>query len=251
MYLVGNWKMIGDRAYAKRHIGGTLEAMQAIPRDGRITVIHCPPSVWLTDIAALTHHTPLLLGAQDCHYEAKGAFTGDLSPYMLREAGCSYVILGHSERRSAYHEEDSIIGRKAHAALEAGMQPIICVGETAQHRLEGRYSEIITQQLQRILPFVGERNTLLVAYEPVWAIGAGRTPHMEEIDEACTILRQCVKNHGILAPSVLYGGSVRASNSAEILALGSVDGVLVGFASTQLQEWTDIMKAATTIAYSE
>ncbi|TAE83043.1 MAG: triose-phosphate isomerase [Alphaproteobacteria bacterium] len=250
MYLVGNWKMIGDRAYARRHMSAITLAVRAMPQDDRITVIHCPPAIWLTDLAAITQKSPVVLGAQDCHYEAKGAFTGDLSPYMLREAGCRYVIVGHSERRTMHHEGDTLIGRKARAAIEAGMQPILCVGESAQQRHDGRYLDIITQQLDHILSLIGERNTLLIAYEPMWAIGAGRTPHMEEIDEVCTIIRYHVKNRGILAPSVLYGGSVRGCNSSEILNLSSVDGVLVGLASTQLHEWTEIMKAAIDITYS-
>jgi triosephosphate isomerase (TIM) len=245
MYLIGNWKMTGSRAFAASYLPQVIGGIEALHVADHHTVIHCPPFPWLCDAVSLASGTALRIGAQDCHHTDTGAYTGDISASMVREAGCDYVIVGHSERRMYHHEDDLLIARKVSSALRARLIPIICVGETAAQRDTGEYLTLLHEQLAVVLAHAGKLHTLIVAYEPIWAIGTGRTPTVAEIDEVCSSIRQHLEAHGIAGPSVLYGGSVKAENCDAIFSIPSVGGVLVGGASIDAEQWTGIMKAAT------
>lgn len=210
-----------------------------------VDVVICPP---FTLIVAAHDHAPMLtLGAQDCHAEAKGAFTGSVSAAMLKEAGAHYVILGHSERRALCHETDADIRAKAEAALAAGLCAIVCVGETEAERDAGSATTVVERQLATAIPFGATDATLVVAYEPRWAIGTGRTPEPHDIAEVHATIRAALETLvGTAAAGVriLYGGSVTASNAADILAIAHVDGLLVGGASLTAEAFVPIIAAA-------
>jgi triosephosphate isomerase len=247
MYLVGNWKMEGCRAFVSTHLREVAQQMADLHVAEHHTVIHCPPFPWLCEASAAAAGSALKIGAQDCaHHANHGAYTGEVSATMVREAGGEYVILGHSERRAQYQENDALIAKKLHAALSAKLIPIVCVGESAAQRATGSYLPILHRQLAAILTFyTGKLHSLIVAYEPIWAIGTGQTPTIADIHEVSESLHHHLESHGVSAPSLLYGGSVRAENAAEILAIPSLNGVLVGGASIDAEQWTGIMKAAT------
>jgi triosephosphate isomerase (TIM) len=247
MYLVGNWKMEGSRAFAAAHLREVARQMQVLHVAEYHTIIHCPPFPWLCEATVATAGSALKIGAQDCsHHTDHGAYTGEVSARMLREVGCEYVILGHSERRAQHQENDAMIAKKLHAALAAKLIPIVCVGESAAQRATGSYLPILHRQLGAILAFyTGKLHSLIVAYEPIWAIGSGHTPTTSDIQEVSESLHHHLESHGVGAPSMLYGGSVRSENAAEILAIPSINGVLVGGASIDAEQWTGIMKAAT------
>ncbi len=239
-YILGNWKMNGSNAFAAQ-LAGKLAAYAA---PTHTEVVLFPPFTALGIVAQKLMQTPLLLGAQDCSPEADGAFTGDISASLLKDAGCKYVIVGHSERRTLHKETDALIKRKAEAALTAGLTPVICVGESLQERESGKYLESITSQLKNSLP-TSKTGTLLIAYEPVWAIGSGKTPTVPEISEVhktiATVLSYAKSG---AHTAIAYGGSVKAANAKEILSAEGVDGVLVGGASLKAEEFCAIIKAA-------
>ncbi len=236
--IVGNWKMNTTRAEAHALAKGLQEAANAA-----VDMVICPPAVWLADIAAILK-APLLLGAQDCHAADKGAFTGNIAASMLKELGCAYVIVGHSERRAALHSEDNAtVKAKAMAAIKHGLIPIICVGESAEEREAGSHEVVVGQQLVESLPNNGH---YVVAYEPVWAIGTGKTATIGDVEAMHLFIRDTLAKTVDQADKVaiLYGGSVKAANAAEILSTDNVDGVLVGGASLQLEEFRTIAQAA-------
>jgi triosephosphate isomerase len=190
--------------------------------------------------------SPVRLGAQDCHQAAEGAHTGDLCAAMLIDAGCSHVILGHSERRAGHHETDALVRAKAAAVIGAGLVALICVGETEAERDAGRAFDIVASQLRGSVPPEARPDTLIIAYEPIWAIGTGRTPTSEEVDAMHCHLRADLA--GLIAEGdqvrLLYGGSVKPANARELLALSDVDGALVGGASLKAEDFRAIVEAA-------
>jgi triosephosphate isomerase len=244
--VVANWKMNGlrrdgiDRARAlvglARAHGGTATE-----------VVLCPPATLLVDLRAALDGSVIGLGAQDCHAVAHGAHTGDLSAPMLADVGCRYVIVGHSERRAGHGETDQLVRAKAEAALAAGLVPIVCVGESAAERAHGASIAVVRGQLDGSLPEGVAADALAIAYEPIWAIGTGRTPRPEEIVAVhATIHELCGLRFsgGGAALRVLYGGSVNARNAAEILSLDGVNGALVGGASLDAAGFWTICEAA-------
>lgn len=235
--IVGNWKMNTTRAEAHALAKGLQEAANAA-----VDMVICPPAVWLADLAA-TLKAPLLLGAQDCHAADKGAFTGNIAAPMLKELGCAYVIVGHSERRALHSEDNMIVKAKAMAAIKHGLIPIICVGESAEEREAGSHEVVVGQQLVESLQNSGH---YVVAYEQVWAIGTGKTATIGDVEAMHLFIRNALAKTVDQADKVaiLYGGSVKAANAAEILATKNVDGVLVGGASLQLEEFRAIAQAA-------
>jgi triosephosphate isomerase (TIM) len=245
MYLVGNWKMEGSRAFVTSHLACVMAEMERLHLADYHTVIHCPPYPLIDAAARIVAHTRMKIGAQDCHHLERGAYTGEVSSLMLKDAGCDYVILGHSERRLQFLENDALVAEKVCAALRARLIPIICVGESYAERATGRYLPILHDQLAAVLKHVGQMHSLIVAYEPIWAIGTGHTPTTADIREVSESIHHHLESHGIAAPSVLYGGSVKAENCADIFAIPSLNGVLVGAASIDAGQWTSIMKAAT------
>ena len=231
--IAGNWKMNGLRA--------ALAEVEAVGRGldetGGPEVLICPPATLLAPMREAAS-AGIALGGQDCHAEASGAHTGDVSAEMLADAGASYVIVGHSERRADHAETDALVRAKAEAARRAGLTPIVCVGETKQEREGGRAETVVRGQMKGSLP--GGRSPLVVAYEPVWAIGTGLTPTEEDIGAMHAALRDAT------GPGVrlLYGGSVKPANVAAILALPDVNGALVGGASLKASDFLGIVRAA-------
>jgi triosephosphate isomerase (TIM) len=241
--VVGNWKMNGLRADGEARVRDLLERHRAAPGTGTLGV--CPPATLLIPLHALLRGSGIALGAQDCSSEPKGAHTGDISAPMLRDAGCQMVIVGHSERRHGHGESDHEVRAKAAAAHAADLIAILCIGETEEEWLAGRTLEVLDRQLEASVPPGATAENLILAYEPVWAIGTGRTPSIDEIAVTHTRLRERLER---LAPDggrvrILYGGSVKAANAGEILAIENVAGALVGGASLDAAEFWAIYEA--------
>jgi triosephosphate isomerase (TIM) len=234
--VIGNWKMNGLRADGLARVRALRAREPAAFAAGTLGI--CPPATLLAPIQAVLAGSPILLGGQDCSSAAKGAHTGDLSAGMLKDAGCQMVIVGHSERRQGHGESDGLVRAKAAAAQAAGLIPILCIGETEAEWQAGRTLEVLDGQLEGSLPAAASAADLIVAYEPVWAIGTGRTPSQDDIARTHAHLRGRV---GDLA--LLYGGSVKAGNAGAILALDHVDGALVGGASLDADEFLAIYSA--------
>ncbi len=241
--IAGNWKMNGT--------GASLLEIEAVARDmtdhpPQCDVLICPPATLIAR-AAWAAKGCVPIGAQNCHAEISGAFTGDISAEMLKDAGASAVIVGHSERRQYHGETDAMVAAKAKAAWRAGLTAIICVGETENERLDGRALHICSSQLAGSVPQGMNAQNTAIAYEPVWAIGTGRTPTNDEIAQVHTHIRaeltQCFGAEGEKT-RILYGGSVKPSNAKEILALGNVGGALVGGASLKAADFSAIFNAA-------
>lgn len=242
--IAGNWKMNGSLA-ALAELDAIATAASENPG---VDVAICPP---FTLIAPAVQRQPdLAIGAQDCHQNAKGAHTGCVSVALLKEAGARYAIVGHSERRTDQKETDAEVRAKAEAAIGGGLTAIVCVGETEAERDAGRALAVVEGQLDGSVPPVGTGATLVVAYEPVWAIGTGRTPSTEDVAEMHAAIR--AKLTALLGDEgarvrILYGGSVNAKNAAELLAVPDVDGGLVGGASLTAELFVPIIKAGAAI----
>lgn len=243
-FVAGNWKMNGLSASL-----GEIEAMRRgadAGEAGEAELAVFPPATLLAQAAWKLRGGKLSLGAQDCHPEPSGAFSGDISAPMLKDAGASYVIVGHSERRTYHHETDELVRAKAEAALKAGLVPIVCVGETQAERAAGEQAAIVIRQLRRSLPAGGTSETVVIAYEPVWAIGTGLTPTPGDVAVIHNGIRALLAEVG--GPSaartrILYGGSVKPSNCHELLTLDNVDGALVGGASLRAADFLAIASA--------
>lgn len=227
--IVANWKMNG-RLTSGLNLAKEVadRAIQDMPLE--FDVVICPPSTLLWPISEAVMGSPVMLGAQDCHYANHGAYTGDISAGMLADLGCRYVILGHSERRAAYEEKGPLIAKKVAAAQLAGLVTILCVGETMEQRATGSTEAAITQQLAECLPEKYHPSQLVIAYEPVWAIGSGEVPTVDQISKIHRLIRRSLGPGGEVV-QVLYGGSVVPNNAAELLESPEIDGVLVGGAS--------------------
>ena len=209
----------------------------------RAELVVCPPATLMALAAGIAESAGLGLGGQDCHTAANGAHTGDLSAAMLKDAGATYVIVGHSERRADHGETDALVQAKAHAALAAGLTPIVCVGETRAEREAGRAEDIVGAQIMASLP-ADVPGSLVVAYEPVWAIGTGKTPTPEGVQAVHAHIRQALLQAGLVQTRILYGGSVKASNAETLFALPDVDGGLIGGAALNAVEFSTICTAA-------
>ncbi len=236
----GNWKMNGTAANLAE-----IEALVAAHPDPRSEVLICPPATLIAQMVRKAGKGPVAVGGQDCHMKASGAHTGDISAAMLADAGARYVILGHSERRADHGESDALVRAKAEAALEAGLIAIICVGETEAQRDAGETLAVIGAQLQGSVPDGATAANAVIAYEPVWAIGTGRTPTLDQIAEVHDVLRAALSKRFADAGGIrlLYGGSVKPSNAAEIFATSNVDGALVGGASLKAADFGAIVAA--------
>lgn len=236
--IAGNWKMFGKRADLQE-IDKTLAAIGGAA--GRIDVLFCPPATLVAEAA----QKPVAVGGQDCHAMKEGAHTGDIGAEMLADAGAAYVIVGHSERRRDHAETDEAVSAKARAALAAGLTPIICLGETLAEREAGQTLEVVGRQLAGSVPAEAV-DKLVIAYEPVWAIGTGLTPTSPQIAEVhADIRRRLVARFNSAGYSVriLYGGSVKPGNAAEIFSIADVDGALVGGASLKAADFSAIIRA--------
>ena len=237
----GNWKMNGTTASLSE-----VTALLGTHSAPACEMLLCPPATLIAQMAAIAKGTALHVGGQDCHAKASGAHTGDLSAAMLADAGASHVIVGHSERRTDHGETDADVRAKASAALGAGLVAVVCIGETETQRDAGQTLDVIGTQLAGSVPDGATASHLVVAYEPVWAIGTGRTPTLDEIAEVHRFIRtRLTARIGAEAAGVrlLYGGSVKPSNAAEIFAVPDVDGALVGGASLKAADFGAIVAA--------
>ena len=245
--VAGNWKMNLDRAKA-RDLAAAVAARAA--EAGTTELVLCPPAVYVETVAtALGGSSPVALGAQNMHDQSSGAFTGEVAPPMLLDLGCRYVILGHSERRTLFGETDAVVNAKARAALAAGLTPIVCVGETLEEREGGRTAAVVTTQVQGSLAGLtpADLEKIVVAYEPVWAIGTGKVATPQQAQEVHALIRGLLG--GLASPAVAakvriqYGGSVKPDNAADLAVQPDIDGALVGGASLKADDFLGIAKA--------
>lgn len=243
--VAGNWKMNGTRASVKALVEG-LKAGCGEVRRTEIAV--CAPYVFLGEVQAMLAGSPIALGAQNLSTEAAGAFTGEISADMLKDYGCAYVIVGHSERRTLYGEDDALVAKKFAVARAAGLKPILCIGETLAEREQGITEQVVARQLNAVIALEGITALAdgVIAYEPVWAIGTGVTASPEQAQEVHAFIRKQMAGHdGAVAEKVRiqYGGSMNAANCAELLSQPDIDGGLIGGASLKADDFLTICKA--------
>jgi len=247
MLVAGNWKMFTDLITARSL---AKEVVEAVGSPGDVNVVVCPPAISLHAISEIVRTTPVGLGAQNMHEEDYGAFTGEISAPMLRSVGCQYVILGHSERRQYFGETDRGVNTKIKQAYAHDLVPIVCVGETLDQRKSGRAEEVVRTQLDGALDgiAVDDPALLVVAYEPVWAIGTGETATPQQAQEMHALIRRLLTDrYGesmASAIEILYGGSVKPHNAAELFSQQDVTGGLIGGASLKAEDFVAIVRAA-------
>ncbi|MGH8142269.1 MAG: triose-phosphate isomerase [Steroidobacteraceae bacterium] len=243
--VVGNWKMHGSRA----DNGSLIDAILGAPAHLDVECVICPPFVYLTEAARMLRGSGVKLGAQDVCAETQGAYTGEVSAAMLKDVGCDFVVVGHSERRSLYGEDDLLVARKFAAAQSGRLTPILCVGEHLAEREAGRTTDVVGRQLDAVLALtgIGSLARAVIAYEPVWAIGTGRTASPQQAAEVHRFIRQrLMRQDAKIAAGlqILYGGSVKAGNARELFGQHDVDGGLIGGASLKAEEFLSIIAAA-------
>jgi len=243
--VAGNWKMHGSRA----DNAPLIEAILAAPNLESLDCVVCPPLVYLTELARMLRGAAVKLGAQNVCAEAQGAYTGEVSAAMLKDVGCHYVIVGHSERRALFGEDDVLVARKFAAAQSRGLLPILCVGELLADREADRTHERVGTQLEAVVALtgIGSFKHAVVAYEPVWAIGTGRTASPQQAQDVHAFIRQRLAQRDAKIAAdlqILYGGSVKAGNARELFLQTDVDGGLIGGASLKAEEFLSIVAAA-------
>ena len=242
--VAGNWKMNGTMA-SLDEVGRLMDMLvgTAVACD----IMICPPATLIAPMVRLVASSAIKVGGQDCHSEASGAHTGDISAEMLQDTGCTGVIVGHSERRASHGETDVLIRHKAAAAHRAGISAIICIGETLEERKSGRTLDVVTGQLAGALPASASAENTVIAYEPVWAIGSGLTPGLDEVAEVHGVIRAALRERlGEAqgdAVGILYGGSVKPDNAKNLMSASNVDGALVGGASLRAADFMGIIRA--------
>jgi len=244
--VAGNWKMHGSRAENASLVRSLLDLLKP---EQRAEVLLCPPFVYLWETGRMLKDTDVALGAQSVCAEALGAFTGEVSSAMVKDVGCRYALVGHSERRQVYGESDALVARKFVAAQSQALVPVLCVGETLDEREGGRTDEVVARQIEAVLSVSGVAafGRAVIAYEPIWAIGTGRNASPQQAQDVHAMIRaRLAALDGTIAASVriLYGGSVKASNARELFAMPDIDGGLVGGASLKADEFARICAAA-------
>ena len=238
--VVGNWKMNGSRA-----TNGVLLAALKEAGSGHAEICVCAPTPYLADIAAALGGSAIRWGAQDCSSHESGAYTGEVSAAMLADLCCTHVIVGHSERRALHGESDVLVAAKAERAIGHGLMPIVCVGETLAERESGATESVVLRQLAAVVSLLGaDIDKIVLAYEPVWAIGTGKTASSEQAQAVHACLRASLANAGAGSVNILYGGSVKADNAAQLFAQPDIDGGLIGGASLKAAEFVAICRAA-------
>lgn len=238
--IAGNWKMNGLRA-SSSEFKAMLSGAAAVAAKADLLI--CPPATLIEAFADQARGSVLRIGAQDCHPEVSGAHTGDISAEMLADAGASAIIVGHSERRVDHGESNDLVRRKTEAVWRAGLTAIVCIGETQKQRDAGHTLHVCGEQLKGSLPDGSTAGNLVLAYEPVWAIGTGRTPTVGDVEQVHRFIRDCLKdrfNREGTGIRILYGGSVKPSNATELLGIANVNGALVGGASLQATDFLAI-----------
>lgn len=242
-YIIANWKMNCDLDESK-------QLAKMITRnyfsDSNVELVICPPFTNIYPVHQILTGTDIKLGAQNLYYESEGAYTGEISSKMLKSLSCEYVIIGHSERRQYFNEENLIVGKKLKSALEVGLKPILCVGETREERENGQMKNVLSNQLQTTLTGLNfSEDDLIIAYEPVWAIGTGLVASSDQIDESHSFISSFIFNQfNNIEVKILYGGSMNESNSEEILNINNVSGGLIGGASLYPEKFLKIYKNA-------
>jgi triosephosphate isomerase len=244
--IAGNWKMNKVLAEAEQFVTDTKDK---VPAKDKVESIVCAPSLYLQALVAKSAGTDLEIAAQNMHFEENGAFTGEVSPGMLVDLGVNYVVLGHSERRELFAETDETVNKKAHAAFKHGITPIVCVGETLEQRESNQTMDLVADQVKKALAGLTEdqvKKTIL-AYEPIWAIGTGKTATSEQANEVCTHVRKVVadvvSSDAAEAVRIQYGGSVKPANIDELLSQSDIDGALVGGASLEADSFLQLVVA--------
>lgn len=241
--IAGNWKMNGNKADNAALLADIVAGLPAHSCD----VVVCPPSIYVGEVSQALAGSPLAVGAQDVSFADKGAYTGELSATMLADCGVRYVIVGHSERRQYHGETDAQVGAKAQAALSKGITPIVCVGETLAQRDAGETQAVVKRQLAAAIHAVGHCvSEIVVAYEPVWAIGTGKTATPEQAQEVHAVLRTqlAAATEKAAGVRIVYGGSMNAANAQSLLAQADIDGGLIGGAALKAQDFLTIIQAA-------
>lgn len=245
--IAGNWKMNNDLSESQNLVSGIISGLG---KDDKCDVIVCPPFTSLSEVHTLIKDTPVKLGAQNMHYEDSGAFTGEISNSMLKSVGCEYVILGHSERRTIFGENDEMINKKILKALQSGLKVIFCIGESLAQREEGVTYNIIKAQVIKGMENVSAEDlkNLIVAYEPIWAIGTGKTASPEQAQEVHSFIRNLIKEIYSAESAenliIQYGGSVKPENASTLLSQPDIDGALVGGACLKADSFLSIIASA-------
>ena len=245
--IAGNWTMNNTLSQTKAF---AEEIKPIMPKGKWCNVVLCVPATNIQSAVRLFKDCHIAIGAETCHYESKGAYTGEITAEMIKEAGAKYVIIGHSERRQYYNETDFTVNKKVHAALEAGLRPIVCVGESLEQRELGVTEELISYQVKVALAGLTANQVrhVVIAYEPIWAIGTGKTATAEQAAEVCTLIRTTIRRlYGArVARSVTiqYGGSMKPANAAELLSQPDIDGGLIGGAALKAKDFVEIINAA-------
>jgi triosephosphate isomerase len=246
MFICGNWKMNTDLASAR----GLAEGLRSSAGDSKVEVGACPPFVYLAAVSEVLKGSNVFLGAQNVYFEAEGAFTGEISAAMLLDVGCTYAIAGHSERRHVIGETDELINRKVRAALATGLKPILCVGELLEERENGSTEDVVSRHVVEGLKDVSAADAakVVIAYEPVWAIGTGKTATPEQANDVHVFIRELLGgmfgSETASAIRIQYGGSVKPENAFDLMSQGEVDGALVGGASLKADSFAKIISEA-------
>ncbi|HIB27745.1 MAG TPA: triose-phosphate isomerase [Candidatus Thioglobus sp.] len=242
--VAGNWKMNASKETVNTLVMGILSGMSEV----EAKVIVCAPSPYMSQVEALITHSQLNLGAQDLNVNASGAFTGEVSADMIKDFGAQYVVVGHSERRSMYGETDQLVADKVRVALENNLTPLFCIGETLEEREAGNMESVVTRQIQAVIDLSGidSFKNIIIAYEPVWAIGTGVTATPQQAQDAHAFIRSMLaQNNADIAQStpILYGGSMNPGNAVELISCEDIDGGLIGGASLKAEDFLQICKA--------
>ncbi|SFV76484.1 Triosephosphate isomerase [hydrothermal vent metagenome] len=242
--VAGNWKMNASKETVNTLVMGILSGMSEV----EAKVIVCTPSPYMSQVEALITHSQLNLGAQDLNVNASGAFTGEVSADMIKDFGAQYVVVGHSERRSMYGETDQVVADKVRVALENNLTPLFCIGETLEEREAGNMESVVTRQIQAVIDLSGidSFKNIIIAYEPVWAIGTGVTATPQQAQDAHAFIRSMLaQNNADIAQStpILYGGSMNPGNAVELIGCEDIDGGLIGGASLKAEDFLQICKA--------
>ncbi len=245
--IAGNWKM---NTTVSEAIELVKELRQGLDKIDNVDKVLCPPFISLVAVRELIEGSPIKLGAQNIHFEPKGAYTGEISPLMIADL-CQFVIIGHSERRQYFNENGEVINKKVTAALAAGLKPILCIGERSEENEAGRTEEVVTEQLRSSLAGIDYPDELVIAYEPVWAIGTGKAATGEQANKTIGFIRRTIsQKYGERTAQgirILYGGSVTAANTVEFIQQPEIDGALVGGASLKATEFLSIVKQTSEI----
>ncbi len=240
IYIIANWKMNFNVEESSVFMNKLLSVSNEVSKN--LKIIICPQHLLISNLKNHSNNTNIFLGAQDCHYKEKGAFTGDASIDLIKALNCKYVILGHSERRIFHHETSQVVKKKVELVASKSVEPILCIGEKLKHRVSKNYIDVILKQLDESLP--NGIKKIIIAYEPIWSIGSGETPTTQNIEEVAQSIYNFLTNYrkSIDNPKILYGGSVNKDNASAICKIKNINGCLIGGASLIIDEFKEIIR---------